>query len=51
MKNKLRRNSLIIAFVVSSAVAVCFWLGFFINFIFLRIEGHFLRWRGTSVET
>ena len=26
-------------------------LGFFINFIFLRIEGHFLRWRGTSVET
>jgi ABC-type nitrate/sulfonate/bicarbonate transport system permease component len=26
-------------------------LGFLINFIFLRIEGHFLRWRGTSVET
>ena len=26
-------------------------LGFFINFVFLRIEGHFLRWRGTSVET
>ena len=26
-------------------------LGFLINFIFLRVEGHFLRWRGTSVET
>ena len=26
-------------------------LGFFINFVFLRIEGYFLRWRGTSVET
>jgi ABC-type nitrate/sulfonate/bicarbonate transport system permease component len=26
-------------------------LGFLINFIFLRVEGHFLRWRGISVET
>jgi ABC-type nitrate/sulfonate/bicarbonate transport system permease component len=26
-------------------------LGFLINFVFLRIESHFLRWRGTSVET
>ncbi len=26
-------------------------LGFLINFIFLRLEGYFLRWRGTSVET
>lgn len=26
-------------------------LGFLINFAFLRIEAHFLRWRGTSVET
>ena len=26
-------------------------LGFLINFAFLRIESHFLRWRGTSVET
>jgi ABC-type nitrate/sulfonate/bicarbonate transport system permease component len=26
-------------------------LGFLINFIFLKIEQHFLRWRGTSVET
>ena len=26
-------------------------LGFLINFAFLKIEGHFLRWRGTSVET
>jgi len=26
-------------------------LGYSINFIFLRIESHFLRWRGTSVET
>lgn len=25
-------------------------LGFLINFCFLKIEGHFLRWRGTSVE-
>jgi len=25
-------------------------LGFLINFVFLRIESHFLRWRGTSVE-
>ncbi len=26
-------------------------LGFFINFVFLKIEQHMLRWRGTSVET
>lgn len=26
-------------------------LGFFINFVFLKLEGHLLRWRGTSVET
>lgn len=26
-------------------------LGFAINFVFLKVEGHFLRWRGTSVET
>jgi ABC-type nitrate/sulfonate/bicarbonate transport system permease component len=26
-------------------------LGFMINFIFLKIEQHFLRWRGTTVET
>ncbi len=26
-------------------------LGFMINFVFLKIEQHFLRWRGTSVET
>ena len=26
-------------------------LGFLINFAFLRVEGHFLRWRGASVET
>jgi ABC-type nitrate/sulfonate/bicarbonate transport system permease component len=26
-------------------------LGFLINFLFLRLESHFLRWRGTSVET
>jgi ABC-type nitrate/sulfonate/bicarbonate transport system permease component len=26
-------------------------LGFLINFVFLRIESHFLHWRGTSVET
>jgi len=26
-------------------------LGFIINFVFLKIEQHFLRWRGTSVET
>ena len=26
-------------------------LGFLINFLFLKIEGHFLRWRGTSAET
>lgn len=26
-------------------------LGFLINFAFLKIESHFLRWRGTSVET
>jgi ABC-type nitrate/sulfonate/bicarbonate transport system permease component len=26
-------------------------LGFLINFVFLQIESHFLRWRGTSVET
>jgi ABC-type nitrate/sulfonate/bicarbonate transport system permease component len=26
-------------------------LGFAINFLFLQIEGHLLRWRGTSVET
>lgn len=26
-------------------------LGFLINFIFLKVEQHFLRWRGTSVET
>ena len=26
-------------------------LGFLINFAFLKIEQHFLRWRGTSVET
>jgi ABC-type nitrate/sulfonate/bicarbonate transport system permease component len=26
-------------------------LGFVINFVFLRIESHVLRWRGTSVET
>jgi ABC-type nitrate/sulfonate/bicarbonate transport system permease component len=26
-------------------------LGFAINFAFLKVEGHFLRWRGTSVET
>jgi ABC-type nitrate/sulfonate/bicarbonate transport system permease component len=26
-------------------------LGFMINFAFLKIEQHFLRWRGTSVET
>ncbi len=26
-------------------------LGYCINFVFLRIEQHFLRWRGTSVET
>jgi ABC-type nitrate/sulfonate/bicarbonate transport system permease component len=26
-------------------------LGFLINFVFLQVEGHFLRWRGTSVET
>ena len=26
-------------------------LGFLINFVFLKIEQHFLRWRGTSVET
>lgn len=26
-------------------------LGFFINFAFLKIEQHVLRWRGTSVET
>jgi ABC-type nitrate/sulfonate/bicarbonate transport system permease component len=26
-------------------------LGFIINFAFLKIEQHFLRWRGTSVET
>ena len=26
-------------------------LGYCINFIFLRMEQHFLRWRGTSVET
>lgn len=25
-------------------------LGFFINFAFLKVEAHFLRWRGTSVE-
>ena len=25
-------------------------LGFLINFVFLKIESHFLRWRGTSVE-
>lgn len=27
------------------------FLGYFINFVFLRIESHYLRWRGTSVET
>jgi ABC-type nitrate/sulfonate/bicarbonate transport system permease component len=26
-------------------------LGYLINFVFLRIERHFLRWRGTSTET
>jgi ABC-type nitrate/sulfonate/bicarbonate transport system permease component len=26
-------------------------LGFMINFVFVKIEQHFLRWRGTSVET
>jgi ABC-type nitrate/sulfonate/bicarbonate transport system permease component len=26
-------------------------LGFLINFVFLKVEQHFLRWRGTSVET
>ena len=26
-------------------------VGFIINFAFLKIEQHFLRWRGTSVET
>jgi ABC-type nitrate/sulfonate/bicarbonate transport system permease component len=26
-------------------------LGFFVNFAFLKVEQHFLRWRGTSVET
>jgi len=26
-------------------------LGFLINFCFLKVEGHFLKWRGTSVET
>ena len=26
-------------------------LGFFINFVFLKVEQHVLRWRGTSVET
>jgi ABC-type nitrate/sulfonate/bicarbonate transport system permease component len=26
-------------------------LGFIINFVFLKVEQHFLRWRGTSVET
>ena len=26
-------------------------LGFMINFVFLKIEQHLLRWRGTSVET
>jgi ABC-type nitrate/sulfonate/bicarbonate transport system permease component len=25
-------------------------LGFGINFLFLKVEGYFLRWRGTSVE-
>jgi ABC-type nitrate/sulfonate/bicarbonate transport system permease component len=25
-------------------------LGFLINFVFLKLESHFLRWRGTSVE-
>lgn len=26
-------------------------LGYFINFLFLRVEGHYLRWRGVSNET
>jgi ABC-type nitrate/sulfonate/bicarbonate transport system permease component len=26
-------------------------LGFAINFMFLKVEGYLLRWRGTSVET
>ena len=26
-------------------------IGYLVNFAFLRIESHFLRWRGTSVET
>jgi NitT/TauT family transport system permease protein/sulfonate transport system permease protein len=26
-------------------------LGFMINFVFVKIEQHVLRWRGTSVET
>jgi ABC-type nitrate/sulfonate/bicarbonate transport system permease component len=26
-------------------------LGFFVNFAFLKVEQHFLRWRSTSVET